>query len=363
MNIIPANTSTPCFAYDLNSLRKKISSVQNAFESYENFELFYAVKANSNKKILKEATKNGLGLHVSTAEELKLALSLRCKKISFTSPIITSEIIKLKKIHDFEININNKSDFKLLPKKITRLGLRINPLIGWSERSDAKAGGKYSQFGIPINELDSKIIRKVSSLHCHTSSDSFKQTIFIKQLKELLKIAKNNKNITSINIGGGIGVPIWENEKEFEIEKFSNKIIKILNDFNKLNSTSLLFRLELGNYLIREAGAYICEVVQIEKKSGKTFIFTNGTKHHIRGLNPDSATFKTKSNKMQTATIVGCTCQRGDILLENNKIPALKVKDLIIFANAGAYCSAQADNFHLIPKPTEYFDFNNKIQD
>lgn len=361
MKIKLPTKNTPFFLYNIQTLRRQINIVKNCFASYKNFELYFAMKANNNKVILREIIKNGLGLHVSTIQELKLAQSLKCKKISYTAPIIKEEIIQLQKIDNFEINLNNKSDFNLLPSDIKNIGIRINPLIGWSETKKTKAGGKFSQFGIPIDELDTKILQKITGLHCHTSSDSFKQSIYINQLKKLLKLAKKNKRITSINIGGGIGVPIWKNEKIFNMPEFSEKIIKTLNDFNKNNSTPIKLKLEIGNYLVRESGLYICKVIQTEKKFGRKFIFTNGTTHHLRGICPDSANYITGSKKTESSTIIGCTCQRDDILFKSENIPFLKKNDLILISNTGAYCSSQADNFHLIPKPKEYF--NNKNLD
>lgn len=345
---------TPYFLYDLDKLAKKVDMIKKAFSSYKNFELYFAMKANSNKLLLKEIIKKNLGLHASSIYELNLALSLNCKKISYTAPFITKKILQIKRVHDFKININNKIDLTFF-SNFDNVGLRINPLVGYAEKLETRAGGRYSQFGIPFNEIDFDALQQISGLHCHTSSDSFDQSIYIKQLKILLKLAKQNKKINSINIGGGIGVPIWKNEKPFNVSKFAKKIIKILNDFNEKNSTSILLELELGNYLVRECCVYVCKVMQIEEKFKKRYIFTDGTKHHLRGIAPDHAQYITKSKIKKNSVITGCTCQRGDILLKDKSVPLLKIGDLIFINNTGAYCSSQTDNFHLLPKPKEYF--------
>lgn len=353
------NRITPFFSYDLNKVREKIEKIKKAFSSYKNFELFYAVKANNNHKILKEFINNDVGLHVSSKEELDLAILLKSKKISFTSPIITKEIVDISKKINFEINLNNKNDLNYFDSNFYkyRLGFRINPLFGWSYGKETKAGGVNSQFGIPLNEITFDYFKKIVRLHCHTSSDCFKQNVFIKQLKILLEIVKFNKNINTINIGGGIAVPITEEETDFCIEDFASKIIAILNKFNKENKTLIKLQIELGNFLVRESGVYTCEIIQIEKKFEKTFIYTNGTKHHLRGIMPDRVIFPLRNNNNVKSIIVGCTCQRGDIILDDFFISnELKIGDKIKILNTGAYYYSQSDNFHLINKPKEYFD-------
>lgn len=355
------NRKTPFFLYDLNKIREKIKKIKKAFEFYDNFELFYAVKANNNYKILKEFINENVGLHVSSKEELELAILLKSKKISFTAPIITKEIIDLSKNFDFEINLNNQNDLIFFDNNNLlnlKLGFRINPLFGWSYNNGTMAGGINSQFGIPLKEIKSDYLKKIVRLHCHTSSDCFKQNIFIKQLNVLLEIIKSNKNINTINIGGGIGVPITKDEEEFYIDNFANKIIAILNRFNKENKTHIKLQMELGNFLVRESGKYVCEIIQIEEKFKKNFIYTNGTKHHLRGINPDEVIFSSdnKNENFKKSIIVGCTCQRNDIILDDFFIfNNVKIGDEITILNVGAYCFSQANKFHLIGKPKEYF--------
>ncbi len=351
--LIKNKIETPCFVYDLKKIKNNISKITKAFSNYKNFELFYAVKANNNKEILKIIIKQGISLHVSSKEELIYSLRLKPRNISYTAPIISKEILKLWKKHKFEININNSLDINYF-RNNKNLGIRINPLIGWAYFGGTKAGGKFSQFGIPINEIKGKILKSVSRLHCHTSSDSYEYKLFFKQLKLLLKISSKYKNIKTINIGGGIATPITKNEHFFKINLFANRIITILDNFNKKYNRNIKLQLELGNYLVRNIGIYITKVVQVEKKFGKNYVFTDGTMHHLKGSDIDYIITPNSKKTQKKSFVIGKTCQRNDLFIKNYNLPKVKIFDNLIIEKVGAYCMSQADNFNLVPKPKEY---------
>lgn len=351
--LIENKIETPCFVYNLEKIKNNILKITRAFSGYKNFELFYAVKANNNKEILQIMVKQGLSLHVSSKEELIYALKLKPKNISYTAPIFSKEVLKLWKKHKFEININNSLDINYF-KNNKNLGIRINPLIGWAYFGGTKAGGKFSQFGVPINEIKQGILKSISRLHCHTSSDSYKYKLFFKQLKLLLKISSKYENIKIINIGGGIATAISKNEPSFKINLFASRIIAILNNFNKKYNRNIKLQLELGNYLVRNSGIYITQVVQVEKKFGKNYVFTDGTMHHLRGSDINYIITKNTKKTQKKSFVIGKTCQRSDLFIKNYNLPKVKIHDNLIIERVGAYCMSQADNFNLVPKPKEY---------
>jgi len=347
-NFILNIKKTPAFIYDLSVIRTQINKILKAFEEYKDFELLYSMKANNSNKILEVIKNLNIGIAVSSEDELSKAKELGFEKISYTAPYIPNKLLETKTI---EINFNNFSEVK--NKKNS--GLRINPLIGWSYLDDTEAGEINSQFGIPINELNDNDLTNVERLHMHTSSDSYKIDLFIKSLRKLLELIKNYPQIKTINIGGGIAIPICEDAEEFDIQNFAKKIIQEMQDFNNKFGRKIKLQFEPGNYVVRPAGYYVCRVMAKEIKFGKEYYFTDGTKRHIKGINnfkniQYSRNLKNKSESY----LIGKTCQRGDVLY-HGLIPELNIGDLIIIPNTGAYCSVQADNFHLIPKSKELF--------
>ncbi len=340
---------TPAFIYDMLIIEEQINAIINAFKKYKNFELFYSIKANYHTEILKLVKKLNLGASVSSEEELQRAKKIGFKKISYTAPYTPHNISTNKFI---EINFNNFSEITTEQN----VGLRVNPLIGWSYLQNTCTANIESQFGIPINKVKKMNLSNIIRLHMHTSSDSYKIDIFTTALKRVLEVIKLNPQIKTINIGGGIAVPIGKNEKEFNISLFAQEIIAELKKFNLLYNRDLKLQFEPGNYIVRPSGQYICKIIAKEEKFNKIYYFTDGTKHHLKGINTITKiiTRDTPANK-KSGYIVGKTCQRGDIIFKGI-LPELNVGDIITIPNTGAYCFVQADNFHLIPKPKNYFN-------
>lgn len=351
--ILKYKNHTPFYLYNQGVIGEQIQKIKAAFSSYENFELLYAIKANYSDIVLAEIRKAQIGVAVSSLGELKKALKNKIKTISYTAPFAPKEAIQLARKNKTELNFNNYSE--LIDSCLDNAGVRINPEIGWSYLDDYQAGSSSSQFGIPYKEALKMDLSKVTRLHMHTSSDSYKVDVFIEGLKRLLQVAEKFPRITTINLGGGIAVPIGRVEKEFDIKLYAKKIITIILEFNKRNNRNLKIQIEPGNFIVRPAVYYVSKVIATEKKKDKLFYFADGTKHHLRGLsNIEKIDFITTADKKINASIIGCTCQRSDILFAGTKIPTLKIGDLVIIPMVGAYCLVQNDNFHLLNRPKEF---------
>ncbi|MDE1970225.1 MAG: hypothetical protein KGI50_01465 [Patescibacteria group bacterium] len=348
---LSSTQKTPFFVYDKKNVKKQINKILTAFQDYPNFELLYAVKANHSKFILEEVKRNGLGIAVSSLQELELAVKYGFESISYTAPYISAEVMRFSKKRKIDINYNNLTEIKQQDKLI---GLRINPEVGWSYLKDYAASGINSQFGIPLEEVKIDLARIVR-IQMHTSSDSYKINLFIKALEKLLDLAAQCRNIDTINLGGGIATPILREDDEFDIGQFSKRVLRLVNKFNRKYNKQIKLQFEPGNYITRESGYYVCRIMAKEKKYNKIFYFVDGTKHHVRGLHNIQKIFFSRDSisGKRGSNIVGCTCQRSDILVDNIVMPELSIGDLIVIPMAGAYCSVQVDTFHLLNSPRE----------
>ncbi|EFK96101.1 Diaminopimelate decarboxylase [sediment metagenome] len=347
---------TPFYLCDKGIISEQIKKIQVAFSTYKNFELLYAIKANYSDIVLEEIKKTNIGVAVSSLNELKKVLQYNFKTISYTAPYISKEVLSLAIKNKVEINYNNFSDFQ--DSKIKNAGVRLNPEIGWSYFKDFSAGVIGSQFGISWKEALNLDLSQVTRLHMHTSSDSYNISFFIQGLKRLLKIAVKYPNISTINIGGGIATPIGRDEKEFDIKLYATEIIELIELFNKKHQRNLRIQIEPGNYIVRPSIYYVCKIQAMDKKNNSLCYYTDGTKHHLRGIfNIQKINFITKSKEKSKAKIFGCTCQRADVIYDDLEIPKLVVGDLAVIPMTGAYCLVQSDNFHLLDKPYE-FSFN-----
>lgn len=334
-------------------IREQIDKIKSAFSAYKNFELFYAVKANYSDIVLREVKKANIGVAVSSWGELEKIQKYFFGAISFTAPYVPKNVLQSVKRGGIELNYNNYSELQNNP--VSNCGIRINPEIGWSYLKDYLAGALGSQFGISHRDAVSLDLSMVTRLHMHTSSDSYRIDVFISGLKRLLKVAALFPNINTINIGGGIAVPIGATEGDFDIDLYATRVIDLFNKFYKRYNRNLKIQMEPGNYIVRPSTFYVCRIMAVDKKNNDLYYFTDGTKHHLKGLSKiQKINFLTKANKKTSAKILGCTCQRSDVIYDGVGVPELSIGDLVIVPMTGAYCLVQGDDFHLLKRPGEY---------
>ena len=117
------------------------------------------------------------------------------------------------------------------------------------------------------------------------------------------------------------------------------------------------FCIELGRYLVGEAGVYLCRIIDRKVSHGETFLVTDGGLHHqlaasgnfgtvIRRNYPIAIANKFDAEPVEVASIVGCLCTPLDLLSNQPLLPCAEVGDLVAIFCAGAYgASASPANF------------------
>ena len=123
--------------------------------------------------------------------------------------------------------------------------------------------------------------------------------------------------------------------------------------------------LELGRYLVGEAGIYVCRVTDRKVSRGHVFLVTDGGLHQhlaasgnfgqvIRKNYPVIVGNRLRAAQTETVTVVGPLCTPLDLLAERIELPRAEVGDLIVVLQSGAYgLSASPINFLSHPPPLE----------
>ena len=172
--------STPCYVYNeaaLEEQAKKALAFPNAF----GLTVRYAMKAASNKEILKLFYSLGLQIDASSAYEVKRAMlaGIPAEHISLSSQQLPGN---LKEIVESGVKYNACS-FRQLEEygKVapgTEVGVRINAGLGSGSTNRTNVGGPASSFGIwheyadKIKETAQKYGLKIVRIHTHIGSGS-----------------------------------------------------------------------------------------------------------------------------------------------------------------------------------------------
>ena len=123
--------------------------------------------------------------------------------------------------------------------------------------------------------------------------------------------------------------------------------------------------MEMGRYLVGEAGVYVCRVIDRKVSRGQVFLITDGGMHHhlaasgnlgqvIRKNYPVAIGNRMQADAMERVTVTGPLCTPLDILAENMLLPKAEVGDLVVVFQSGAYgLSASPTLFLSHPLPGE----------
>ncbi|MDB5787733.1 MAG: hypothetical protein JWQ50_7648 [Caballeronia mineralivorans] len=123
--------------------------------------------------------------------------------------------------------------------------------------------------------------------------------------------------------------------------------------------------MELGRYLVGEAGIYVCRVVDRKVSCGETFLITDGGLHHhlaasgnfgqvLRRNYPVLIGNRLDEPAQERSHVVGCLCTPLDRIADGAHLPATSIGDLVVVLQSGAYGrSASPTDFLAHPPPAE----------
>jgi diaminopimelate decarboxylase len=357
----------PFYLYDLRMVETRIRRLRERLMS--DIHLYYAVKANPNPEILKVLSAWVDGADVSSAGELKLALEAGFSPaaISFAGPGKTDRELRYavqKRIGSISMeSINELERAERIAGETgdtVNVSLRINPVRLVKEFA-IKMGGRSSQFGIDEEQIGDffKTLSKCRDcrfvgIHVYSGTQCLDAQALIENLRSILdivqKVVREFGTIPNIvNFGGGFGIPYHENQKPLEADAACEAFSREFNRFRKkTQSPECSGILELGRYLIAEAGIYAARIVDMKTSRGKTYcVLEGGLNHHL----PASGNFgqvirknfkisnlsKREPEPEQEVTLVGPLCTSIDLMGDRVHLAKPEIGDWIGFFNSGAY--------------------------
>jgi len=360
---------TPFYCYSYNKLKKNIINFKNYFKSF-NPTICFAVKSNSNLKLLKEIKKFGLGADVVSKGELILSLKagINPKKIVFSGVGKTiSELEFAIEKNILLINSESKSEIQII-EKIARskkrkvdIGIRLNPNTDAKTLSQISTGKKENKFGVNektfielINTYRNSNFIKIRCLSVHIGSQIINHVPYQRMLKAVEKtISKVKYNFDYVDLGGGMGISYDTTNKKLNYKKYNNSIIKFL----KKHKTQIIF--EPGRSIIGNIGILVSRVIYIKENNNKKFVILDagmndlmrpalyGAKHKILPVK------KNKLKSKKSYEFVGPICETTDKFSTIKNFQLLKENDLVLICDTGAYGSSLSSNYNVRPKPPE----------
>ena len=364
---------TPFYVYDKSIINQSVKRLRLALP--DDIHLHYAIKANPMSAVVNHLATLTDGLDVASAGELSIALNsgIEPSTISFAGPGKTDSELKKAIATGVIINMESATEMRRIDKigrdfeRKPRVSIRVNPDFEL-KTSGMKMSGGPKPFGIDA-EVVPAVLDELKSLaldfqgfHIFCGSQNLKADAIIEAQTNTFALAEKlsrhwGEPIAWLNIGGGLGVPYFPGEERIELDAIAENLTRLLEQYHDSFADTEIV-MELGRYLVAEAGLYVSKVIDVKTSRGETFAICDGGLHHhlaasgnfgqvIRKNYPVAVANRMSSDVCaESVSIVGPLCTPLDILAHKMMLPRIQVDDYIAVYQSGAYgASASPQGF------------------
>ncbi len=373
--------STPFFAYDRGLLTSRIGYLRSILPA--DVKLSYAVKANPMAAVVQHLAGLVDAFDVASAYEMKAALDtpVPANNISFAGPGKTTAELTQAVAAGVTIEMESTNEAARVTDIGHKLGirprvaLRVNPDFQ-VKGSGMRMGGGPQQFGIDVEQVPDLLqTLRVADLdllgfHVFAGSQNLHADILCEALTRnvalLMGLADQSPwPVRYLNLGGGFGIPYSEKDQPLDLVPVGAKLKELIEGEIRPQLPDARVTIELGRYIVGEAGVYVTRVVDRKVSRGRTYLVVDGGMHHqlaasgnlgqvIRRNYPVVIGNRMQESEREAVSVVGCLCTPLDLLADNVMLPPAEIGDLVVIFQAGAYgLTASPTAFLGHPMPVE----------
>ena len=359
---------TPFYYYDLDVLRNVLNAVASTQPAGSI--VHYALKANSDPRILSLIAQVGMGADCVSGGEIRLAIEagIPPSRIVYSGVGKTDEEILLALSHNIDcFNVESLAELQVIDELAARCGktapiaLRINPHIDAHTHHFITTGLSENKFGIDISQLDTITTRATSlrhirlrGLHFHIGSQILSLAPYrqlctiINRLQE--QLSARGLHLDYINVGGGLGID-YDNPDAEQYTSFANYFDIFKNHLHLPAATTLHF--ELGRSIVGQCGTLISRVLYIKEGLDKQFAIIDAGMTELIRPALYQATHRiynlTSQGNEQPYDVVGPVCETSDTFACAVMLPTTHRGDLIAIRSTGAYAQSMAMQYNSRP--------------
>ncbi len=383
---------TPAYVFLGDHIDARATALKEAFGG--RFSLSYAAKSNPNPGLLAFLEARVENLDISSIGEMRLGLKAGWtpERMSFTGPAKRdAELDEAIAGNVGELIVESLDEARRADRiarahdRRQRIMVRIGPDTVPKGFGDHMAG-RPSPFGIDyeqIHEVLPQILAlenlELVGLHIYSGTQSLKPEAICENWRNFIKIFRD-VNVTHelsperLVFGSGLGVPYFERDVPLDLGEVAAGIAP---DLDALRADARFARtelvLELGRYLVGEAGYYLTRVTTVKHSRGATYgLCDGGMNHHL----PASGNFgmvihrNYKMHKLgggepvAKVNLSGPLCTPLDKIGVNVMLPEIAAGDVIAVHCSGAYgMTASPLMFISHPLPKEILATGSQLRD
>ena len=354
---------TPFYAYDRQLLTRRVALLRATLPA--SLKLHYAMKANPMPALVCHMAGLVDGIDVASAGELKVALDAGAnpREISFAGPGKRRAELSQAVAAGILINIESFREVAELAAInhetgcAARVAVRVNPDFELKS-SGMKMGGGARQFGVDAEQVPDLLTEigryglAFEGFHLFAGSQNLRaESICEAQLKSyelaLRLAALAPTAVKFLNLGGGFGIPYFPGEQRLDLAPIGANLQAITERAaRELPQAHIV--IELGRYLVGEAGLYVTRVVDRKVSRGQVYLVTDGGLNHhlsasgnfgqvVRKNYPVTIGNRVGAADREIASVVGPLCTPLDLLADRMDLPRAEIGDLVVVYQSGAY--------------------------
>lgn len=365
-----ARRSRAFYFYDLDDalLRARAYAMPGA-------RVHYAMKANSNGRLLKTFANEGLGVDVVSLGEMQRALDhgFAPQKVIFSGVGKDREELEFAVRQGIlQINVESFEELKQLnaicerTKKSAEVALRLNVHIVAPTHKGIQTATPESKFGLDVRLLPEVLQwlkghanhMRLSALTVHIGSQILDLDVFARMGQEIGRLYRDVKAqgfaLKRLDLGGGLGIDYKDETGEADFERLKNYQARVASAHQ--TGAELLF--EPGRFLVARMGVLLARVIYVKKGVDREFAILNAgmnmlmrpalyqAYHRISPLKPRAET--------STYTVVGPICESTDTFADQRQMPRLEADEWVAIFDAGAYGAAMSNTYNEYPLPEQW---------
>jgi diaminopimelate decarboxylase len=368
---------TPFYAYDRQSLNRRVESLRA--ELPPEVKLHYAIKANPMPALVCHMARLVDGLDIASGAELRVALDAGMDpgEMSFAGPGKSEAELAQALAAGILISVESPREVEILARLsrklacTARVAIRVNPDFELKS-SGMKMGGGPKQFGVDAEDVPALLAEVARSglafegFHIYSGSQNLRPAAICEAQQKSVELAIELASsapgpVLSLNIGGGFGIPYFPGEEALDLGPIGRNLRELVDRTRDALPKARLI-IELGRYLVGEAGVYVCRVVDRKVSRKQVFLVTDGGLHHhlaasgnfgqvIRKNYPVVIGNKVHGSRRESASVVGPLCTPLDLLADRMELAEAHPGDLVVVFQSGAYGASASPQAFLSHPP------------
>ena len=359
---------TPTYAFDVRRLREQVTKLRGHLPT--GIDVLYSLKANASLGICDVFAECGIGADVASAGELATAVEAGFPqdRIFVAGPFKLPETLEqLRGLPSAVVSVDSLSELQWLSSAglSNPVVLRLRPDFGSCAVVPA---GSESRFGFTCTELQAcqdylpDCGLDVIGFHVFAGSQVLAAEKLNEHLRGSLDLSLRAADTLGVvpkyfNLGGGFGIP-YGDAPPLDLPIVCDTLAKLVDEAGQARLV-----LELGRYLVAEAGWYLTSVMGHQTFQGRPAVIVDGGVHQradMCGLclrtnqSPPVVLTHNDASTQKPTDVLGCLSLPDDVMLEAASLPPLTAGDVLAFSNAGAYgLWSSPALFHGSPLPAE----------